>query len=321
MGVSGDMRMRVWLRRPTLIAANGMLLLALAGQAILSALYSALPGAAAIPYEAFVIAGELLFFAPPMIYAARRPGVSLAMRLKAPEPRAVLFPAIWAIAAFAFTMPLNALWADLLGAAGGSAVSNMPVPDGPRQLAWSLALIAGIPAICEEALFRGAILGAWERRGAGRALFASASLFALAHGRVSALPTLAVAGFALGYCAMAYDTLCASVSFHAAFNAIGLIAAYLAGKGEVALPAASEASAAAPAGPAAMIFAAAVGCALFLAAMRPIRGRMLKAMSSGDRPPPDKSPMGWHELTTLIVALITAALALIADAGRVFGGL
>jgi membrane protease YdiL (CAAX protease family) len=128
---------------------------------------------------------------------------------------------------------------------GTGAVPESPLPPSVNSSALLLNLISAalIAPIGEEILYRGVITQAWGRQsGARRAIIFSAIVFALAHtlniGGESigdALVVAAVAfaarlplGIALGWLWIRRQSLLATITLHAAYNALILFAAFAA---------------------------------------------------------------------------------------------
>ena len=126
---------------------------------------------------------------------------------------------------------------------GTGAVPESPLPPSVNSSALLLNLISAalIAPIGEEILYRGVITQAWGRQsGARRAIIFSAIVFALAHtlniGGESigdALVVAAVAfaarlplGIALGWLWIRRQSLLATITLHAVYNALILIAAF-----------------------------------------------------------------------------------------------
>lgn len=99
--------------------------------------------------------------------------------------------------------------------------------------AWGVALVVvTLTPLTEEVVWRGAVQQALKRLGIPRlaAIGCTAVLFALVHwnavpdaSRLSALPALAMLGFALGWLMERTGRLIAPVAAHAAFNAANLL--------------------------------------------------------------------------------------------------
>ncbi|MGJ5817303.1 ABC transporter permease subunit/CPBP intramembrane protease [Paludibaculum fermentans] len=118
--------------------------------------------------------------------------------------------------------------------AGGLLVRLLPPPeslqkamerlllldDKPAPLWQALVLVGLIPALCEEALFRGLILSGFRRLGMWPAILATSLLFGLAHASIyRLLPTFAL-GVAFGYAVWKTRSLAAGIICHALNNGL-----------------------------------------------------------------------------------------------------
>jgi sodium transport system permease protein len=165
----------------------------------------------------------------------------------------ILVPALAAVALFRLDVvpTLNLRRPSILAAVGaivigltawiaisGIALRLVAPPDGvAREMAralgftdastgaWQLVvLVALVPAVCEETLFRGVVLSGLRRLGGAAAVGGSAALFALAHASLyRLLPTLAL-GLLLGYVVWRSGSLMAGVLVHLLNNGM-LVAA------------------------------------------------------------------------------------------------
>lgn len=90
----------------------------------------------------------------------------------------------------------------------------------PVVLAIALVVVA---PVAEEIFFRGVAFNAWEREyGSTRALYGSALLFAVVHGSIFFIPSIAALGIVLGLVYRATRSLPATMVLHATFNGITL---------------------------------------------------------------------------------------------------
>jgi len=323
------MRMKIWLRRPPLIVANGMYLLAIGGQVLIGVIVALLAawtrGAAQVPYEGLVFLSELVILVPPTIYAARRQGVSLSMRLNPPSPRAMLYALISAPVAVYFLNGLSILWVLLIEALGGAAgPSNLPPITDKGRLLSMIAALGVLPGICEEVLFRGAILGSWERRGTRYALIVSSVLFCLMHTSFTGLPVQLIMGLTLGYVAIAADSLYVSMLYHTAYNAITMIFVYVASSqpeaeaATVAVRSTYEALGGVQ-GVLSVVFSLIMSGFLFAGSFVLFNRERRRGGRSFERiATPDRAKMGWRELAVLLVGLITVGLLFLGDVALVF---
>ncbi|HEX2571273.1 MAG TPA: type II CAAX endopeptidase family protein [Polyangia bacterium] len=96
-------------------------------------------------------------------------------------------------------------------------------PGGPRPFIVDAVALALLPALCEEALFRGALLGALRPAGRAPAVAATALLFGFYHGNLwKAVPT-ALLGALLGTVALRARSLWPAVAAHLANNVLVLL--------------------------------------------------------------------------------------------------
>ena len=226
--------------RPTLTAASGFICLAVAGLWVSTLAEVALnvSGMAllnAIYYLPFV--GLPLF-----LYARRRPGLSESLRLNPLPGLSVLSLALLGLLSVYAASALTAAWGVGLDALGLRAPGATPMPRTERELALSILTMAAFPAVCEELLFRGFVLSAWESRGTRYAIGVTAVLFALLHGNLYGIPAYLLVGAVAGYLAFALDSLYAAMIYHTVYNASCLVLPYLAsgqGEADVAIDAAT----------------------------------------------------------------------------------
>ena len=73
-------------------------------------------------------------------------------------------------------------------------------------MVFQLIFVGALPGICEELMFRGVMLPAFERRGRMYGVVVSAALFALMHGSVSGLPVHFGLGMLMGLMAVRLDS-------------------------------------------------------------------------------------------------------------------
>ena len=100
-----------------------------------------------------------------------------------------------------------------------SIISSTPI--------WAVLLVlALIPAICEELVFRGFIFAGLERNGGHvRAILLTAVIFGLSHGVLQQTITASVMGVLLGWLAYRTGGIACTVVFHAMHNSISMLMA------------------------------------------------------------------------------------------------
>ena len=323
-----ELEYRYQKRRPTLMAANALYLLAAAGTitagfVIGTILYAFQFSFTEASYEIFntVLNTTIeiaLFLLPATLYAVNHRGVSLSMRLTSPSVRHMLFAVISAPVAAIFINGVSVLWTGLIELTGGVIPpSSLPIPTDRRGLLLSTLSIGIMPGICEEVLFRGAILGAWERRGTRYAIVVSALLFCALHGSVAGLPAQLGMGLLLGYIVVITDSLYVGMLYHSMYNITLVVLSYIAAVGQPE-PAAETALSALEIMPEILLPTLFYG-ALFMFTLRLItHGNRARSASIEKVRVPNREKMPWMELLVLIVGIITVMYGYINDLAEIY---
>lgn len=107
---------------------------------------------------------------------------------------------------------------------------GVPEPEMPDLLQPTLISLllnivstAVLPALIEEMIFRGYILGALRQHGDGLAVVLSAALFALFHGNVLQIPFAFILGLVMGYLLVQTDSIWPAVALHFANNLMSVL--------------------------------------------------------------------------------------------------
>lgn len=170
----------------------------------------------------------ILFVAlPVMLYARRDPGITSHLRIEPLKGRVAALSVLMAAVAVLFINCVSQLWFILVQCMGGTIpASGVAVPTTVRGLASAVILSAVLPGICEELLFRGLMLSAWEERGSLRAVTTVSLLFTLLHGNLLGIPSEFICGVLLACIVISSGSLFAGMVFHTVFNSTLLIASY-----------------------------------------------------------------------------------------------
>ena len=195
------------------------LALALLRAPLAAAMQALLPDLAQAPMTnyAAMIAQSILLFALPGC---------LLMPAWRTQRRTARESWMWALLALglaaltrAASTPLNAWWAEKLGAPG----SLLPRAEGPLETALQLLAVAVIPAASEEVFFRGALLTNLLQRGSrAQALLLTTAMFALMHGSLPGLPGHLLISLVLTLLMLCSERLCVPVLAHMAYNLLAL---------------------------------------------------------------------------------------------------
>lgn len=232
------MERRTQLDRPAVspFAAAALYLLAMAGLLLAGPAFELLIAwtGAGLSSDAASLALNIfyygLFMLLPVALCAHRTGNAIdALRLNPVSVGMMVRIAIVAVLCMMIAQNVTLLWMALWQALGldvfaGSAYVR---PSGTSGLMFSVLSAAVIAPVCEELLFRGALLGAWERRDRARAIAVSTLLFAMSHGSLLGLPAELLAGELMALLVLWTDSLYAGMIFHSAYNAAALILQYV----------------------------------------------------------------------------------------------
>ncbi len=116
----------------------------------------------------------------------------------------------------------------LMSLVGYNPDSSLPLPlDNAGWLILNLFVLAVIPAICEEFIYRGMILNGFRKFGSIAAIFISALFFALAHGSAMQFFYQFVLGVVLAAVVIKTGSIIASMVVHFVNNATVLIYNYI----------------------------------------------------------------------------------------------
>lgn len=99
----------------------------------------------------------------------------------------------------------------------------IPSPGSPLQFCLYLIVVAVMPAICEEFVFRGVMCGLIKEYNKTAAIILSAMAFSLVHATVQQIPFAFIMGLFLGYLYIKYDTLLIGIILHFINNFISCI--------------------------------------------------------------------------------------------------
>lgn len=221
-------------KRPSLFAASGLYLLAAMGLWLVSFFVADIaalfPGLTPEGQNVLVNAAYYLPFLilPVILWASRRGDAERVLRLN-PVPFGVMLRvAIAAYLTMLIVQNIGMLWMIVWQKLGLNVFAETYVrPANASELTLSVIAAAVIAPIGEELLFRGAMLSAWEKRGAKTAVLVTAVLFAMMHGSLLGLPGEIFGGLMLGLIVIWTDSIYAGMAFHTVYNAAALLMNYI----------------------------------------------------------------------------------------------
>lgn len=260
----------------------------------------------------------ILFIAlPVMLYARRDPGIASHLRIEPLKGRVAALSVLTAAVAVLFINCVSQLWFILVQCMGGTIpASGVAVPTTVRGLASAVILSAVLPGICEELLFRGLMLSAWEERGSLRAVTTVSLLFTLLHGNLLGIPSEFICGVLLACIVISSGSLFAGMVFHTVFNSTLLIASYWARTVETDAEAAyTGALSLLPFLLGALLF----GSILMFLMLRFRALRLRDGRKTFGVPPCPERPVRMSELVVQISGIIVASVWYVIDLFRISG--
>lgn len=106
------------------------------------------------------------------------------------------------------------------------AQTDIQMPDGILGFLLAVLSVAVAPALFEEFLFRGAIMGSLLKYGKGFAIFTSAIVFGLVHGNLVQIPFAFMVGLVLGFVALETNSIWTAVIIHFLNNLLSVCLDY-----------------------------------------------------------------------------------------------
>lgn len=255
-----------------------------------------------------VVTQLLLILLPAVIYLRRRNSLTREFtRLRMFAPRQLPLLVIIMVCGLVLVLGYGLVLETLFSRLGWSMPDLFPPPQTLDALLLYLLLIAVLPGVCEEFLFRGTLMPLLEKHGVLTALFFSSFLFGIFHLSAVRLPGTFILGFVIGLAVLKTGSLLAGMFMHALNNAVALTLMFFAADA----PQPAEVEAVEAAGPAFYVLVPVAAVALYFSFRKlggpPIRLRDQRFF-----------PRGWFNaamVISLILFLLMAALEVIVISG------
>ncbi|SCG82627.1 abortive infection protein [Proteiniborus sp. DW1] len=192
-------------------------------------------------YSGLVITEYVIILAPTIFYMKMR-GFSLkhVLRLNKISLKQVLLIPLIVIFSYPIGVFFNYLMLIVLNYFGKVRPNPVPIPENGQEMIIGLIVVALSAGICEEIMFRGFMMKAYEKLGMKLSIIYSAILFGLFHFNIQNLLGPIYLGIVFGYIVYKTDSIFASMIAHAANNAFALILGMWVSKIEVNPELASE---------------------------------------------------------------------------------
>jgi membrane protease YdiL (CAAX protease family) len=176
-----------------------------------------------------ILITEFLLIALPTVIYVKSRGTSLRRELRINPLSLVdaLLVVVAFVSAYFVAVFLNLLGEILLSLLGNLIVPDIPLAQNPVDYLVLLFVIAGSAGICEEVLFRGFIMRAYERLGMWPNIFVTALLFSIIHLNIQNLLAPFFLGIILGFVVYKTNSIFAGMLGHFINNAISVTWGYI----------------------------------------------------------------------------------------------
>lgn len=176
-----------------------------------------------------VLITEFLLVALPTIIYVKAMGASVKkeLRFNTLDFTDIILVAVAFISAYFVAVFVNLLGEILISMAGELIVPDIPFATDPAEYLSLLFIIAGSAGICEEILFRGFILKAYEGFGMWTGITVTALLFSMLHLNVQNILAPFFLGLVLGFVVYKTNSIFAGILGHFINNAISVTWGYV----------------------------------------------------------------------------------------------
>jgi membrane protease YdiL (CAAX protease family) len=176
-----------------------------------------------------ILVTEFLLIALPTLIYVKAKGASVKRELRFNRLSLidVLLIIVAFFSAYFVAVFLNLLAEILISMLGNLIVPDIPFANNPKEYFMLLLVIAGSAGICEEILFRGFILRAYEKLGMWPNIIVTALLFSILHLNIQNIAAPFFLGIVLGFVVYKTNSIFAGIIGHFVNNAISVTWGYV----------------------------------------------------------------------------------------------
>lgn len=179
-------------------------------------------------YSGLLITEYLIILVPNLIFLKLKDlPLKTTLRLNKINLRQIIYIALIMLFSYPIAAFLNTIVITILNLFGETVVSSVPIPDSGKKYLLSLFVIGLSPGICEEIMFRGTIMRAYESMGKKKAIIYSSILFGIFHLNLQNLIGPIFLGFILATILYKTNSIYASMLGHGISNTIAMTLGYL----------------------------------------------------------------------------------------------
>lgn len=182
-------------------------------------------------YLGLIVTEYVLILIPNIIFI-KMSGLSLkgVLRLNGFSLKQLGYTILMVLFSYPIAVFLNLIIMNIINIFTDFMPTSVPIPMTPRELLVSFIIVAVTPGICEEVMFRGTMLSAYETIGYKKSIIISSLLFGMFHFNIANLVGPSFLGIILGIVAIKANTIFLPMIGHALNNSIALLIGYFATK-------------------------------------------------------------------------------------------
>ncbi|WDV47310.1 type II CAAX endopeptidase family protein [Clostridiaceae bacterium M8S5] len=179
-------------------------------------------------YSGLIITEYLIIMLPVLLYSKLRGfNISRLFRIKKTSVKNVLLAPIITLAFYPVAVFANSLVIVLISFFREPKVFQIPTPQNKVELLRAFLIVAVSAGLCEEILFRGFIMRAYEKLGKKIAILLSAIVFGMFHFNIYNLLGPIVLGIIFGYMTYRTGSILTSMVAHMVNNAFATTLSYI----------------------------------------------------------------------------------------------
>jgi len=219
--------------KPDIFAASAFFVLAAAGLYIVPALISLFTAVLPVSGNTLTSLSQFIYYTffivlPILLYMRRYPSSADTIRINPISGKCAFLCVLAAVIGVFLINIVSSVWMIMIEIFGGTLTeSPIEIPKTTSGLISLLIFAAILPGICEELLFRGVLLGAWEEKGSVKAMAISSVWFTFLHASIEGIPAEFLAGMILAFVVISTDSLIAGMIYHTVHNSLLLILSYI----------------------------------------------------------------------------------------------
>ncbi|HOB19289.1 MAG TPA: CPBP family intramembrane metalloprotease [Candidatus Atribacteria bacterium] len=218
------------IKHPTPLAAGLLYLIVLVLMLLTSFLLGGYKLKGNSYYAVMLVVQLAVILVPPLVYMLyANIDIKRSARLNRISIPELFLTAGMAVFGYGAIIPINLIWYYFLSRFGTPRTPEMPPIETPAQYLMALIVIALVPALIEEFLFRGTIMRGYEKYSRRTSVLLTGLLFSLLHLQVMSLPSILLMGILLSYIVNRSNTIFTGVVYHFVNNAIAVTIAFLTG--------------------------------------------------------------------------------------------